>query len=269
MTTPAAWDAPTVEFGTKDGRQLRITRTTPTITGSRVIHDLAGDTGLVVGHPGTGWYIPSPTPTKPTKVTGVVWSWNGEPARFEVDGLAVAVTFTLAPTDDGTFTITELVVKPRDGGRLVQQDVDRIPVASLVKHGLTAAGVLGTYFPAGYDGPYVDMWNGLTITTMRITTDSGAVHENGSRRLTDNEVIRLDVEGMTKARRRNAMTRDELQRVADVWHDAKQRGTSTEQAVVELGWTRDLRTARRWITKAREAGLIPPIPDSDKRKART
>ena len=63
----------------------------------------------------------------------------------------------------------------------------------------------------------------------------------------------------------NAISDDELRRVADAYLDA--HAGDRVESVVRLCGPMSTRTARRWIDKARKAGYLPPIPDTDKRKA--
>lgn len=263
MELPGVFDQPTTEFDVKGGRHLRLTMIEPELRPNSVKR------GVPIMRPGVLWQLPTPLPTKPTRVFGVYIEPDGVPARFRVEGLPVGVEFTVTPTPDGDGVgIGAMTVTPPPNERLTQDHIDRIPVATLAKQAMTTAGVLGTYFPAGYDGPYVDEWNGLVLSAMRITTDDGMIHENGTRPLTEGEVIRLDLEGLTKRRRTNELQGDDLQAVADTWHDAIAAGSSTEQAIAER-FVVGIRTARRWVNKVRAAGLIPPLDDNDKRRRAT
>lgn len=263
MELPGVFDRPTTEFDVKGGRRLRLTMIEPDLQPNGVKR------GLPIMRPGVLWQLPAPLPTKPTRVFGVYVEPDGVPARFRVEGLAVGVEFTITPTPDrdgvgiGSITVTS---PPNE--RLTQDHVNRIPVATLTKQAMATAGVLGTYFPAGYDGPYVDEWNELVLSSMRITTDDGMIHENGTRPLTEGEVIRLDLEGLTKRRRTNELQGDDLQAVADTWHEAIAAGVSTEQAIADR-FVVSIRTARRYVDRVRAAGLIPPLDDNDKRRRQT
>lgn len=283
MELPGVFDQPTTEFDVKGGRHLRLTMIEPELRPNGVKQ------GIPMMRSGVLWQLPTPLPTKPTRVFGVYVEPDGVPARFRVEGLPVGVEFTITPVPDGDGVgIGAMTVTPPPNERLTQDHIDRIPVATLTKQAMTTAGVLGTYFPAGYDGPYVDEWNGLVLSSMWITTSGAikedsnipatatfriathgpAIHENGTRPLTEGEVIRLDLEGLTKRRRTNELQGDDLQAVADLWHDAIAAGTSTEQAIADR-FVVSTRTARRWVNRVRAAGLIPPLDDDDKRRRAT
>lgn len=260
MELPGVFDQPTTEFDVKGGRRLRLTMIEPELRPNGVKR------GIPIMRPGVLWQLPTPLPTKPTRVFGVYVQPDGVPARFQVEGLPVGVEFTITPTPDGEGVgIGAMTVTPPPNERLTQDHIDRIPVTTLTKQAMATAGVLGTYFPAGYDGPYVDKWNDLVLSSMRITIDDGMIHENGTRPLTEGEVIRLELEGLSKRRRTNELQGDDLQAVADTWHDALAAGVSTEQAIAERFHV-STRTARRYVDRVRAAGLIPPLDDNDKRR---
>lgn len=271
MATPSAWQEPRTEFVVKGNRRLTLTMVGHPFPIGTTVTGLSGRFDIL-------WQFPTPLPERPAKMFGTLIAAGptrdeATPIRFRVDGLPVGLTFTLAPTDDRDgFGIGEVVVTAPPGQRLEQDHIDRIPIATLIKQAMTTAGVLGTYFPAGYDGPYVDMWNNITADEMRTTVgtdETRTVHINGNRPLTEGEVIRLDLEGLSKRRRINELTPDQFEAIADVWRSAKEMGVSTEQAVVDTFGPMSVRTARRWIGQVRDAGLIPPLDDSDKRRRQT
>lgn len=246
---------PFVEFGIR-GRSLTVTMTSPQISDKRPAR------GMPSNRPGILWWVGSPAPSKPTRVVGAYVEPDGSPATFSVGGLTVDVTFTLTQTDDG-FGIGKLEVVAQDGHQVEQDDVDRLPLASLVKWALRAAGVHGTYFPGGYDGAYVDAVNKVTIDSVRLVVpaDEWVIHENQVRPLDDNEAVLLDVQGMTSKRRANAPTDDELRQVVATWLTDGERGVTDRFHV-------HVRTARRWVARARSRGLLEQLPDTDKRKGR-
>jgi hypothetical protein len=246
---------PFVEFGVR-GRSLTVTMTSPRVDDQRPTP------GVPMNRPGILWRVGKPAPSKPTRVVGCYVEPDGAPATFSVGGLSVDVTFTLTQTDDG-FGIGQLVMVGHDGQQLEQDDVDRLPLASLAKWALRAAGVHGTYFPGGYDGAYVDTVNNVTIDSMRVVVpiNEWAIHENLVRPLDDDEVVRLDVQGMTSKRRVNAPTDDELRQVVETWQADGERGVADRFHV-------SIRTARRWVNRARSMGFLEQLPDTDKRKGR-
>ena len=159
------------------------------------------------------------------------------------------------------YGITNIVVSGRDGETVTSKQLDVIPVELLTRAAIRAGGVIGIYQPlnewsdtAMFDDDGKEFHQQCALTLTRRGT------------LTEGEWIHIDGDTMVGKRRRvNAISDDELRRVADAYLDA--HAGDRVESVVRLCGPMSTRTARRWIDKARKAGYLPPIPNTDKRKA--
>jgi len=207
-----------------------------------------------VGNIGAHWNHVGPV-IEPTRVVGVIC-----PSEYVVTGLDVDLSFRLVRDETNQrYGITNIVVCGRDGETVTSKQLDVIPVELLTRAAIRAGGVTGIYRQLNdneiYDNGDMDRFNQvLSLTLTRRGT------------LTEGEWIHIDGDTMVGKRRRvNALSDDELRRVADAYLDAY-AGDRVE-SVVRLCGPMSTRTARRWIVKARNAGYLPPVPDTDKRKA--
>ena len=192
---------------------------------------------------------------EPTKVVGVIC-----PSDYVVTGLDVDLSFKLVRDETNQrYGITNIVVSGREGETVTSKQLDVIPVELLTRAAIRAGGVIGIYRPLNddeiYDDGDMDRFDQMLSLTLV-----------GRGTLTEGEWIRIDGDTMVGKRRRvNAISDDELRRVADAYLDA--HAGDRVESVVRLCGPMSTRTARRWIDKARKAGYLPPIPDTDKRKA--
>lgn len=212
-----------------------------------------------MGSFGAHWNHVGPV-IEPTRVTGVIC-----PSEYVVTGLDVDLSFKLVRDETNQrYGITNIVVSGRNGETVTSKQLDVIPVELLTRAAIRAGGVTGILRPLNDNeilsldilSPGVrdgfDQMLSLTLT--------------GRGTLTEGEWIHIDGDTMVGKRRRvNAISDDELRRVADAYLDA--HAGDRVESVVRLCGPMSTRTARRWIDKARKAGYLPPIPDTDKRKA--
>ena len=200
-----------------------------------------------MGNFGAHWNYVGPV-IEPTKVVGVIC-----PSEYDVTGLDVDLRFKLVRDNvNQRYGITELHVSGRDGVSVTSNQLDVIPVELLTRAAIKAGGVTGilTALP---DTPNMecDQNQSLTLT--------------GRGTLTDGEWIRLDGDTMVGKRRRvNALTPDDLQRVANAYTTGG-KGMRTENVIRECG-PMSTRTARRWIQQARDAGYLPTKLDANNGK---
>ena len=209
-----------------------------------------------MGNFGAHWNHVGPV-LEPTRVVGVIC-----PSEYVVTGLDVDLSFKLVRDETNQrYGITNIVVSGRDGETVTSKQLDVIPVELLTRAAIRAGGVIGIYQPlsewsdtAMFDDDGKEFHQQCALTLTRRGT------------LTEGEWIHLDGDTMVGKRRRvNAISDDELRRVADAYLDA--HAGDRVESVVRLCGPMSTRTARRWIDKARKAGYLPPIPDTDKRKA--
>ena len=207
-----------------------------------------------MGNFGAHWNHVGPV-IEPTRVVGVIC-----PSEYIVTGLDVDLSFKLVRDETNQrYGITNIVVSGREGETVTSKQLDVIPVELLTRAAIRAGGVIGIYRPLNddeiYDDGDMDRFDQMLSLTLV-----------GRGTLTEGEWIRIDGDTMVGKRRRvNAISDDELRRVADAYLDA--HAGDRVESVVRLCGPMSTRTARRWIDKARKAGYLPPIPDTDKRKA--
>jgi len=253
-----------------------------------------------VGNIGAHWNHVGPV-IEPTRVTGVIC-----PSEYVVTGLDVDLSFRLVRDETNQrYGITNIVVCGRDGETVTSKQLDVIPVELLTRAAIRAGGVTGIIqplsqaelirLPGGNPAqapqiklltkfvwpPGMDAIEGKGAGQFRhvgrekahpLGIDNGRFNQvlsltlTGRGTLTEGEWIHIDGDTMVGKRRRvNALSDDELRRVADAYLDA--HAGDRVESVVRLCGPMSTRTARRWIVKARNAGYLPPVPDTDKRKA--
>lgn len=188
------------------------------------------------------------------------------PNRFRVESPGVVVEMQVrAFTDNGVtrFGCVSIEILPPNGSREVLA-VERLPVATWLRMAVKCSRQLCRYYPANYEGAMLDH-NGKPITVIgqssgvRITklfgTEEPAViplERNPSKgyKWTDDAIRK--VLGEQPRRRKNALTPEFLQEVADVYNAAQHYPLS---AVTEsFGYSKT--TVDKWIRKCRDHGLI-------------
>lgn len=184
------------------------------------------------------------------------------PATFRVDGLPYDVTFTTAWSalveHEGFHGVTldTLTVAFRPG--LVPRDLRDLPSpVVLLRHAGKASRVRGYQLPPGWHDPnYPDVE--LQAFHTSDGSDSVYIALGPSDAPHDHDALM----GRPRRERNNKVGPELLQRVADV-HNAAPNGSKEHAIMQALDVSKS--SARKYIAKARSAGLLPPVPATDGR----
>lgn len=190
------------------------------------------------------------------------------PATFRVDGLPHRITFTTGQVEKARKPQTKHVgivsvhVESDSGGAITREVLGSVPLGRLLAASIHAAGLVVIHYPPGYDGKWLRWIDGELhpIENARIATDEGTVEAVCYRGLPTPPDLHVDLTG------RDDPVKDEnrLRRVAATVKAAERAGRPRERDVMKVENVGE-RQARRLISDARDAGLLPPVPRSDRR----
>ena len=154
------------------------------------------------------------------------------PRRFWADSDSVSVCVEVHD-DQGQAHCVAIEVR---GDRLTSADL-RLPLARLVRRAVAGAAVA------------VNPGAGGTIDQLAVLN---GLLRRGKREL---DVYQRYVDGADRPRRGRPVSDDHLRRVAKVYRDAVQRGDPPTQTVADTMHA-SRATAARWVTRARERGML-------------
>lgn len=201
------------------------------------------------------WFVP-PDVSRPALVEGFHL-----PNRFRVEGLDVAIEMEVnAVRRDGVlfFDCTSLVItSPVEADGI--KDIPKIPLATLVKMAMKCARTLCMYYPPHYEGALLDQkFRPIEGATLKVDEHEHVVPLSASppkgKTWTDRHIDNLI--GKPPRRPNNAVTDEELQKVADVYNNTKEAGGYPLAAVMEVfHYTK--RTADNRVAQCKKQKLIP------------
>jgi hypothetical protein len=173
-------------------------------------------------------------------------------------GLDGDVTFTTRLNDVGAQVVVDTIHV--DLSHQTTPQNFPIPLGLLLKHALIASGARGLQLPPNWQGSVFG--DDLKFATgderfVVIPTSVGRMTRNEQRQHNLPDLI-----GHTRPKR---VDDDLLRQVADVYRSATQ---GDRYWAVQEKFRVSKSTARNYIRRARAAGYLDDVPDSDKRKAR-
>jgi len=183
------------------------------------------------------------------------------PNRFRVEGLDVPIEIEVnAVRRDGVlfFGCTSLVAtSPIEADGI--KDIPKLPVATLVKMAVKCARTLCMYYPPHYEGALLDQkFRPIEGATLKVDehehVDPLSVAPPQGMAWTDEAINSLI--GKPPRRPNNAVTDEELEKVADVYNNTKEAGGYPLQAVMQK-FSFSKRTADNRVARCKELGLIP------------
>jgi hypothetical protein len=231
---------------TNNGNDITVTMTSPQVAADGSRNVVASGTLHI-------WERPPAKMKVVTFAKGVI----GE-ATYRVDGLDHDLSFTTGWSFDPrrsrktTPNQKDIVITSLDfhGNAITSEALRKIPISKLLAAALRASAVRVIHYPTGYKGPSL-AYGALFITTGP-DTEIGPHLNDVPAGFVESWADATDV--LDKGQR--------LQRVADVWHTASHADKTFD--VVAALCVGD-RQARRLISEARDAGLIPPVSKTDQR----
>jgi hypothetical protein len=170
---------------------------------------------------------------------GEYGQYRSEETTVDRSDLPYVLTIQLSHSDDGRSVCSRLVVEQREGGTPVTSDgMRRLPLARLIR----------------------DLMAEPPRLIMKRQGESLVPVTPGDESFEDDLAAYLQERRKAERKGRRRVTDEDLQRVADVYrkalHDTQPPGLAV-QRVLKL---RTPEQARRWISKAREAGFLGEAP---------
>jgi hypothetical protein len=183
------------------------------------------------------------------------------PNRFRVEGLDVPIEMEVNATEhDGVrvFACTSLVItSPVEADGI--KDIPKIPLATLVKMAVKCARTLCMYYPPHYEGAQLNQkFRPIEGAALKVSERVHVAPLSASppkgKTWTDEAINKLI--GKPPRRPNNAVTDEELQKVADVYNNTKEAGGYPLAAVMEVfHYTK--RTADNRVAQCKKQKLIP------------
>lgn len=182
------------------------------------------------------------------------------PNRFRVEGLGVPVEMEIDASErDGrrVFACTSLVIASPNKADGIK-DIPKIPVSTLVKMAVKCARTLCMYYPPHYEGALLDQKFRPTAWVHKVGNRPSVIPVSTSpprgKTWTDEAIDKLI--GKPPRRPNNAVTDEELQKVADVYNTAKEKGDYPLAAVMQV-LHYNKRTADNRVAQCKQKELIP------------
>jgi hypothetical protein len=199
------------------------------------------------------WQVLERELDRPQQVAGFIC-----PARFRAVGLDGDFTFSTRLNDARTQVVVDSIRV--DLSHQTSPQTFPIPLGLLLKHALIASGARGLQLPPNWQGSVFS--DGLTFATgdqkyVVIPTSVG--------RMTRTEQRQHNLPNLIGRTRPKRVDDDLLRQVAEAYRSASRGdryGAVQDQLLVSKS------TARNYIRRARDAGILDDVPDNDKRKAR-
>lgn len=201
------------------------------------------------------WFVPSDI-SRPALVEGFHL-----PNRFRVDGFRFPLEMEVnAVRRNGVlfFDCTSLVIASPSEGEGIK-DIPKLPVTKLVKMAVKCARTLCMYYPAHYEGALLDQeFRPIEGQSLKVDEYEYVVPLSTSpprgKTWTDEAINKLI--GKPPRRPNNAVTDEELQKVADIYNAVKENGGFPLAAVMDnLHYNK--RTADNRVAQCKQKGLIP------------
>ena len=191
---------------------------------------------------------------RPEQVSGFIC-----PAKFQAVGLDGDVTFTTRLNDAGSHVVIDSI----QVGLSHQTTPPNfpIPLGLLLKHALIASGARGLQLPPNWTG---QVFPGTSNKWTTSQDERFTVIPTSVGRMTKADQRHHDLPDLIGRTRQKRITDDLLREVAKV-HQSVDRDRT--EAIVDAFYVSP-RTARDYISRARSAGFLPDVPDTDRRKAR-